>query len=371
MYRRKRHDNELVAATDACLRRVCTRWKADVDVKQRVADVLDIDALGLTGDDRWYALSAHFDFVVWRDNDPKFAIEFDERHHFTDPAQLVKDERKNAICKKAFFPILRLEDGSLRRVGNTQVVEWLSDLWFVYHDLWLAARAGWDESEGYDPDDWDDDLYAAVKRRDEFRYTDFMASADPDAEGVPEFAGFAPYDPFSAARRSVTIRGFEADLDHDSVPEWYGWPAPAAAFYETDLQGREVGHVAVPVGRTGVVMGSGRCWSPGVMFTGDPNLGIRVATDLAVQQAADFLDLYDRGKYEPVSWDEAGRQLAGKERSFVPIARLDQHDHREMAYRRLRKWGMPHDAAQRAAYSLQWDDDGRLIDDDDARWLDD
>jgi hypothetical protein len=64
MYRRRRHDNEYVAATDESLRRVCSHWKAEVDCKQRVGDVLDIDALGLTGDDRWYALSSHFDFVV-------------------------------------------------------------------------------------------------------------------------------------------------------------------------------------------------------------------------------------------------------------------------------------------------------------------
>src|SRR3954469_13944673 len=51
MYRRKRHDKEHVAATDAALRRVWSRWKAHVDVKQRVADVLEVDALDLEGDD--------------------------------------------------------------------------------------------------------------------------------------------------------------------------------------------------------------------------------------------------------------------------------------------------------------------------------
>jgi hypothetical protein len=56
VYQRKRLDNGFVAAADASLRRVCDRWDANVDVKVRVADVLDIDALDLKGDERRYAL---------------------------------------------------------------------------------------------------------------------------------------------------------------------------------------------------------------------------------------------------------------------------------------------------------------------------
>jgi hypothetical protein len=103
VYARKRHDNEHVAATHESLRRIGSQWNADVDVKQRVADVLDVDALGLRGDRKRYALQSHFDFVVWRRNEAQFAVEFDERHHFTDPAQMAKDEMKNAICEAAHF----------------------------------------------------------------------------------------------------------------------------------------------------------------------------------------------------------------------------------------------------------------------------
>jgi hypothetical protein len=307
-------------------------------------------------------------------------VEFDGRQHFTDPEQLVRDERKNAICCKALFPILRIDAEALRRVQSTPVVEWLADLWFVYHDLWLPARAGWEEAAGYDPDDWDDDLYAAVRRHEDFSYTDFMTSGKPDG-GVPEFAGFAPFDPFHEARHEVTLRGFAHEFARDALPSWYTWFAPAEAFRETDPQGREVGHVVVPVGVAGVVIGKARCWNPGCMFTGDPNLGTRVAVDLAMQQAADFLGLYDRGQCDPMSWDEAGRHLgtlkseaerrgATFERDFVRTAQLDQHDHRQLSYRRLRRWGMDENAARRAAYSLRWDEDGRLIDDDLDRELD-
>src|SRR3954451_22564019 len=98
---------------------MCSRWHAEVDVKQRVADVLDIDALEVGADVRWYALSSHFDFVVWRDSELLCAVEFDEPPHFTDAQEVKRDKKKNAICENAFFPLLRLEDASLNRIGDT------------------------------------------------------------------------------------------------------------------------------------------------------------------------------------------------------------------------------------------------------------
>jgi hypothetical protein len=358
VYGRKRHDNESVAATDESLRRICSQWDAQVDVKQRVADVLDIDALQLRSDLRWYALSCHFDFVVWRRNEPQFAVEFDERHHFTDPAQLVRDEKKNAICEAAYFPLLRIEEASLKRIGGAPLVEWLADLYFVYHDLWLPARAGWDEGEGFNADDWDDDLYVEVKRHDEFTYTDFMTGRP--SSGVPEHSRPGPLDPFHEARRALTLR--DAQTFGATVPSWFNGALGINSFTETDPQGRAVGHVAVPVDG-GVVIGTGRCWNPGSMFCGDPNLGSWIAVDLAGQQAADFLDLYDRGRLVPIAWEQAERRLRGLDDGLFMTALLDQHDHRQISYRHLRKFGMDHHAALMAAYSLRWDAEGRLADD--------
>ncbi len=359
MNRRKRHDNEHVAAADGSLRRVCSRWNAVVDVKQRVADVLDIDALGLARDLRWYALSSHFDFVVWRDNEPCFAVEFDEQHHFTDPKQAVKDAQKNVICEAALFPLLRLEAGSFKRVGGTPLVEWISELFFVYHDLWRPARAGWDEDEGYDPNDWDDDLYREVRGGDDFSYTWFMSARI--GSGVPEHSQGAPFDPFHDARRALALR--DARTLGIAAPAWFDRGLGLGAFTETDAQGRAVGHVAVPV-EDGVVIGTGRSWNPGFVFCGDPNLGQWIAVDLAGQQAAEFLDLYDRGRLLPTPWGDAERQLGGLDVGLFMTAVLDQGDHREISYQRLRGWGMDHGAALLAAYSLRWDDKGRPVDDD-------
>jgi hypothetical protein len=333
-----------------------------VDVKQRVADVLDIDALDLDKD-RWYALSAHFDFVIWRDNEPQFAVEFDERHHFTDAEQIIRDEKKNAICEKAMFPLLRIEASTLKRVGDTPVVEWLADLFFVYHDLWLPARAGWEEEEGYDPDDWDDDLYAEAREHDRFDYRRFGAIVE--GRGVPEFSSFAPHDPFHEARHAVTLRAM-ADWSTE-YPAWWGMAMPVQTFIEKDQVGRDVGHVVLPVGPEGVIVGTGRCWNPGFMFIADHMLGEEVAIDLALQQLAEFVELNDRGRLIPMPWPEAEQRLSHLERGAASLATLSQQDHREISYRKLRKWGLPHEGALLAAYSIEWDDDGRLKEPDEER----
>lgn len=325
----------------------------------RCGRALDIDALRLPQDHRWYALSCHFDFVVWRRNEPQFAVEFDERHHFSNAEQMIRDKKKNAICEAAHFPLLRIEEASLKRIGGVPLVQWLADLFFVYHDLWLPARAEWDASEGYDPNDWDDDLYSAVHSREEFSYRDFMAVRCD--RGVPEFAHGALYDPFYAARRAVTIR--EAGAFRIETPSWFDGALGVTTRTERDPQGTAVGHVAVPIGSDGVVIGTGRCWNPGSMLCADPNLGSWIAIDLAGQQAADFLDLYDRGRLMPTSWEDAERRLRGLDKGIFQYAILDQGDHRDISYRSLRKMGMGHDPALRAAYSLRWDDKGRLIDD--------
>lgn len=358
---RRRHDNDRVAATDAALRRVGAKWEADVDVKQRVADVVDIDKLDLRGDDRRYALQSHFDFVVWRGNVPCFAVEFDERHHFTDPAQLVRDERKNAICQRARLPLLRLEDSHLKRVGQTPVVEWLVDLYFVYHDQWLPARAGWEEAEGYNPDDWDDDLYEDVRHGgDEFSYRKFR-SGQRESDGPPEFRAFAPLDPFQDARYDVTLRALSRVLDLPTAP-WWG-SAPLAGFLERDPQGRQVAHVGLAVAE-GVVLGSARCWDPGPQFIPRALIGVEVAADLALQQLSDFLALYDRGRLIPIAWADVESQLAHLQPVAPGYAELSQADHRTISYRYLRRMGMPHLEAMRAADSLEWDESGRLLGDD-------
>jgi hypothetical protein len=67
------------------------------------------------------------------------------------------------------------------------------------------------------------------------------------------------------------------------------------------LQSRDVAHIVVPVEATGALIGTGRCWDRGLLFTGGPWLGRQVAIDLALQQAAEFYDLVNRGRVVPTS----------------------------------------------------------------------
>jgi hypothetical protein len=79
------------------------------------------------------------------------------------------------------------------------------------------------------------------------------------------------------------------------------------------------------------LIGTGRCWDPGLLFRGGPWLGRQVAFDLALQQAAEFYDPFDRGRVTDVR-NEVERRVAHLERGIVRLATLSQHDHRELSY---------------------------------------
>ena len=137
------------------------------------------------------------------------------------PRRWLAMRRRTRICASAHFPLLRIEDASLKSIGGTPGVEWLADLFFVYHQLWLPARHAWDEADGFDTADWDDDLYSQIRGRDDFSYVDFM-SARPD-RGVPERAMPAPFDPFHEARRVLalrTARTLTSRRPHGLTPPW-------------------------------------------------------------------------------------------------------------------------------------------------------
>ena len=67
---------------------------------------MEIEGSGI-GDQLYsYALKAHFDFVVadGSDGQPKFAVEFDEIHHRTDPNTVENDRKKRASVTNWDFP---------------------------------------------------------------------------------------------------------------------------------------------------------------------------------------------------------------------------------------------------------------------------
>ena len=81
-----------------------------VHLKTRLADIFDISLPIRTEDERAFMLMAHFDILITDDNfNPKFAIEFDGLFH-SDQRQRERDNLKNGICHKAFFPLVKIRE---------------------------------------------------------------------------------------------------------------------------------------------------------------------------------------------------------------------------------------------------------------------
>jgi Protein of unknown function (DUF2726) len=106
------------------------RWGLSVYPKMRVADVLPLDRLGVTGEMKRYGLQSHFDFVVCRDQwEPEYAVEFDGRYHST-AAQISRDAKKDCLCKQAGFPILRINSNYLTPAfGPMPLLSWIMDVY--------------------------------------------------------------------------------------------------------------------------------------------------------------------------------------------------------------------------------------------------
>jgi Protein of unknown function (DUF2726) len=70
--------------------------------------------------------SSSFDNVVYNEDSwPEFAVEFDGPHHHQDPKQRASDIRKNLLCQKAGFPLLRIGDEFLTEYERTSLLEYL------------------------------------------------------------------------------------------------------------------------------------------------------------------------------------------------------------------------------------------------------
>lgn len=122
---------------------ICSREDVEIESKSRVADVLPINNSGIDDELFSYALKAHFDFVV-TDTDwlPLFAVEFDSPSHRT-PVQRSRDAKKNVLCKRFEFPLLRINDNYLRPIANRMnLLTWIIESWFYKEAFYEAQLAG-------------------------------------------------------------------------------------------------------------------------------------------------------------------------------------------------------------------------------------
>ena len=99
--------------------------------KVRVADVLPIEGSGIESAVFKYALQAHFDFVVTdAAHTPVFAVEFDGPGHRDDEDQIARDLKKNSLCARFAFPLLRINDNYVSRLYNQRtLLVWIVEVY--------------------------------------------------------------------------------------------------------------------------------------------------------------------------------------------------------------------------------------------------
>ncbi|GIW42014.1 MAG: hypothetical protein KatS3mg076_2591 [Candidatus Binatia bacterium] len=136
-------------ATHLRLRKACEPWGASVHLKVRVADVLPIEGSGITRDQYEFALKSHFDFLVTdSDHSPLFAVEFDGPPHLT-REQRARDDRKNKLCDRFSFPLLRINcEYLLEKHRQMDLLTWFVEVWFLKAAFAEAQQKGevsWDE----------------------------------------------------------------------------------------------------------------------------------------------------------------------------------------------------------------------------------
>lgn len=119
------------------------RWGLSVYPKVRVADVISLQEVSASGDLFRYGLQAHFDFVVCREQwDPIYAVEFDGRFHST-PEQAARDAKKDELCRRGEFPILRINSRYLSKAfGSLSLVAWIMDVYELQEEFGRMQEAG-------------------------------------------------------------------------------------------------------------------------------------------------------------------------------------------------------------------------------------
>lgn len=273
MDRRKRLlVNTYEVATDVALRKVAEKHGIRVLIKPRVADALDIEGSGISHEAYSYALKAHFDFVVVREDATPFcAVEVDGLQHLSDPQTKYRDHIKNMLCRKLGMPLIRMDADFLRQVGPYSVIGWLLEMWLLFED-WQAAQ---------------------------------LRGEVPEDEPFLFFA-FPGYDPFAAAR-AFLHQQYEKGRCLAPLPEELPVIEPENNMLILAL---------IPLTEERTIIGKARCQC--FQFPTIPSVSPRIlAQELSVVDAVEKLKSYLTGRYKPATprevqaWRE--RQASWKE----------------------------------------------------------
>jgi hypothetical protein len=124
---------------------VCDVTETKPFAKVRIADTVRIEGSGISDELYRYALSAHFDVLIAKDNKAFLAIEFDGGGH--DPKN---DAKKAVLCDRFGIPMVRVTEKHLsaKQFEDTAVG------FFIWHLFCVDAfldECGSDPYEPYDP----------------------------------------------------------------------------------------------------------------------------------------------------------------------------------------------------------------------------
>ena len=117
----------------------------EVFAKMRIADVAEIKNSGISNELYNYALRAHFDVLLVRDNRAVLAIEFDGLGH-----EPHNDTRKNSLCDRFNIPLVRVAPLHIAsRNFEDDAVTFLIHQFFCVESF--LSRFGNEPYEPYDP----------------------------------------------------------------------------------------------------------------------------------------------------------------------------------------------------------------------------
>lgn len=309
MDRRKRIlANKYEAATHEALIEAASNSGAKVFPKVRVADAIDIDKSGLSDPEYSYALRAHFDFVITReDAKAAFAVEFDGPLHDRNPETIRRDNLKNSICKKLGMPLLRIDAGYLRKLSRFTLIGWMVEVWFLAEAFYDAQESGsvpWDEPFTYSS-------IIDLAYRDEsgkLVELDIMELPSDELKAVlnnkHRLVMLTPYDPFLPYRTYI-----HGQYQRGTCM----YPSPQIAIAK-DPQGYDVALALIrlnpPKNRPldiRVVAGRARIRP----FNFPPIYGRELIEELAVVDAANNLRRCLQGRYTALSVSEAVQLQSG------------------------------------------------------------
>jgi len=264
--------NAYEIAADVALNAIAEKYGMRVLLKPRLADTLDIERSGISNEAYGYALKAHFDFVVVREDAMPFcAVEVDGPQHASSSLVQQRDEIKNMLCQQLGMPLIHMDAEYLRRVGPFSVIGWLLEMWLLYEDWQEAQQLG----------------------------------------DVPEdepflFFTFPEYDPFTPSIAFLR-RQYEQGICLAPNPEELNIIEPGQKMLTLAL---------IPLSEERAVIGKARCQC--FQFPRILSVSPRIlAQDLALVDAVEKLKKYLNGQYEPATQGEVqawrARQASWKE----------------------------------------------------------